>query len=186
MCKLKFCDTITTVKICDLEDNMNKIPENKTRKRLRTAMWVFYLLEIVLCSMPYYQYSMNNTIYSNSVFDMLSALGAGNDIGLSSAEYAAVNTMIPLNFIFLVIPIVGFFFCVLDRKTNMKNVVSILCCLLGVISILTIVTINLISLGSMLALLLYILISFITIFSIFARFSAPSEKEKSEQVNEKK
>ena len=130
---------------------MNKIPENKTRKRLRTAMWVFYLLEIVLCSLPYYQYSMDGKIYSNSVFDMLSALGAGNDIGLPSSEYSAINTMIPLNFIFLVIPIVGFFFCVLDRKSNMKNIVSILCCLLGVVSILTIVTINLISLGSMLA-----------------------------------
>ncbi len=104
---------------------MNKIPENKTRKRLRTAIWVFYLLEIVLCSMPYYQYSMDGKIYSNSVFDMLSALGAGNDIGLPSSEYSAINTMIPLNFIFLVIPIVGFFFCVLDRKSNMKNIVSI-------------------------------------------------------------
>lgn len=185
MCKLKFCDTITIVKICDLEDNMNKIPENKTRKRLRTAMWVFYLLEIVLCSLPYYQYSMDGKIYSNSVFDMLSALGAGNDIGLPSSEYSAINTMIPLNFIFLVIPIVGFFFCVLDRKSNMKNIVSILCCLLGVVSILTIVTINLISLGSMLALLLYILTSFLTVFSIFARFSAPSDAEKAADIQKK-
>ena len=161
---------------------MNKIPENKTRKRLRTAMWVFYLLEIVLCSLPYYQYSMDGKIYSNSVFDMLCALGAGNDIGLPSSEYSAINTMIPLNFIFLVIPIVGFFFCVLDRKSNMKNIVSILCCLLGVVSILTIVTINLISLGSMLALLLYILTSFLTVFSIFARFSAPSDAEKAADI----
>ena len=65
---------------------MNKIPENKTRKRLRTAMWVFYLLEIVLCSLPYYQYSMDGKIYSNSVFDMLSALGAGNDIGCAGQK----------------------------------------------------------------------------------------------------
>ena len=116
---------------------------------------------------------------------MLSALGAGNDIGLPSSEFSAINTMIPLNFIFLVIPIVGFFFCVLDRKSNMKNIVSILCCLLGVVSILTIVTINLISLGSMLALLLYILTSFLTVFSIFARFSAPSDAEKAADIRKK-
>lgn len=153
---------------------MNKIPENKTRKRLRTAMWVLYLLQIVLCSMPYYQYSMDGKIYSNSVFDMLSALGAGNDIGMSATNYSAVTTMIPLNFVFILIPVVGFFFCVLDRQRNLKNVVSILCCLLGVISILTIVTINLISLGSMLALLLYILTSFLSMLAVFARFSVSS------------
>ena len=117
--------------------------------------------------------------------DAVVTTGAGNDIGLPSSEFSAINTMIPLNFIFLVIPIVGFFFCVLDRKSNMKNIVSILCCLLGVVSILTIVTINLISLGSMLALLLYILTSFLTVFSIFARFSAPSDAEKAADIRKK-
>ncbi|MBR1481908.1 MAG: hypothetical protein IJ598_02950 [Ruminococcus sp.] len=70
---------------------MKKIPENKTRKGLRTALWIMYLLQIVLCSMPYYQYVMDGKLFSNSVFEMLSALGAGNEIGLQSAEFSAVT-----------------------------------------------------------------------------------------------
>lgn len=154
---------------------MTKIPENKTRKRLRTVIWVLYLLLLILCAWPFYQYIQDGKLMTNSVLDMLSALGAGNEIGLAQSEFSAITTMLPLNFIFLVIPIVGFFFCVLDKQTNLKNVVSVFCCLIGVVSILTIVTVDLLSLGSMLSLLVYILISFLSTASIFARYSAPKD-----------
>ena len=35
---------------------MLKIPENKTRKKLRITLCVLYLVEIVLCALPYFQY----------------------------------------------------------------------------------------------------------------------------------
>ena len=112
---------------------------------------------------------------TNSVFEVLSALGTGNTMGMASDQFSAVSRFLPLNFIFVIVPIVGFFFCALDKQSNMKNIVSIICCLVGVISILTIVTVNLLSLGSMLALLLYILISFLSTLSIFARFVKPED-----------
>ena len=74
-------------------------------------------------------------------------------------------------FVFLVIPIVGFFFCALDKERNLKNIVSIICCLLGVFSILTIVSVNFISYGSLFALLFYLLSSFITAFAMMARLT---------------
>lgn len=148
---------------------MNKIPENKTRKRLRIVLCICYLLEIVLCAWPFYQYSQNGTIVSNSVFEMLGALGVGNVNGVSSSDFSAVTTFLPLNFIFVIVPIVGFFFCALDKQRNLKNIVSLICCLVGVVSILTIVTINLLSFGSLLALLLYLLTSFLSTFSMMAR-----------------
>lgn len=148
---------------------MNKIPENKTRKRLRLVLCFLYLVEIVMCSFPFYQYVEDGKLITNSVFEMLSALGAGNTIGISDSAFSAVATMLPMNFIFVIVPIIGFFFCALDKERNMKNIASLICCLVGVISILTIVTVNLLSLGSLIALLLYILISFLSSFSMLAR-----------------
>lgn len=148
---------------------MNKIPENKTRKRLRLVLCFLYLLEIVMCTFPFYQYVQDGKLVTNSVFEMLSALGTGNVNGISESAFSAVATALPLNFIFVVLPIIGFFFCALDKERNMKNIVSLICCLVGVVSILTIVTINLLSLGSLIALLLYILISFLSSFSMLAR-----------------
>ena len=148
---------------------MNKIPENKTRKRLRLVLCFLYLLEIVMCSFPFYQYVEDGKLITNSVFEMLSALGTGNNVGISDSAFSAVATMLPMNFIFVIVPIIGFFFCALDKERNMKNIASLICCLVGVISILTIVTINLLSLGSLIALLLYILISFLSSFSMLAR-----------------
>lgn len=37
-------------------NKMLKIPENKTRKKLRITLCVLYLVEIVLCALPYFQY----------------------------------------------------------------------------------------------------------------------------------
>ena len=66
---------------------MTKIPENKTRKRLRIVLCTLYLFEIFMCSMPYYQYISDNKLFSYSVFEMLAALGTGNTIGLPDAGY---------------------------------------------------------------------------------------------------
>ena len=126
---------------------MTKIPENKTRKRLRIVLCTLYLFEIFMCSMPFYQYISDNQLFSYSVFEMLAALGTGNTIGLPDSEFAAASTILPLNFIFVVIPIIGFFFCALDKQSNLKNIVSIFCCLFGVLAIMTIVTVNFLSLG---------------------------------------
>ena len=64
------------------EDIMNKIPENKTRKRLRITLCVLYLLQLVFCAWPYYAFIQDGQIVSNSVYEMLSALGTGNVIGV--------------------------------------------------------------------------------------------------------
>ena len=42
---------------------MLKMPENKTRKKLRITLCVLYLVEIVLCALPYFQY-IDEKMYS--------------------------------------------------------------------------------------------------------------------------
>lgn len=164
---------------------MNKIPENKTRKRLRITLCVLYLFELVFCAWPYYGFVQDGKLVTDSVFEMLSALGTGNVVGASASDFQAINHFLPLNFIFVIIPVVGFFFCAFDKERNIKNVVSLFCALAGVVSILTIVTISLMSLGSMLALIVYLLISFLSSISIMARYTKSREdieKEKKQDI----
>ena len=64
-------------------NKMLKIPENKTRKKLRITLCVLYLVEIVLCALPYFQYiDEKNVLHSYSVFDIMSVWG------LSGSNYA--------------------------------------------------------------------------------------------------
>lgn len=148
---------------------MLKIPENKTRKKLRIAQCVFFLIQILLCTFTFVRIpnpSQAGSYFYATVFDMLGYIGGTFP---DMPESSALQSYIPFFFIFLVIPIVGFFFCALDKERNMKNVVSIICSLLGVVSILFIVTLNFIDIGSMLSLLVYILISFLSTIAMMAR-----------------
>ncbi len=151
---------------------MIKLDENKTTKRLRVAQCVLYLLQIFFCTFPYIQgISSDNQFYSYTVFDMLSFMGGTFP---SSSGGDALQKALPYFLIFLVIPIIGFFFCLFDKYRNLKNIVSIFCCLAGVLSILLIVG-YLISLGSLISLLLYMVICFITTMAMFARIAKDSE-----------
>ena len=65
---------------------MLKMPENKTRKKLRITLCVLYLVEIVLCALPYFQYiDEKNVLHSYSVFDIMSVWG------ISGSNDAVVN-----------------------------------------------------------------------------------------------
>lgn len=150
---------------------MLKKPENKTRKKLRITQCVLFLAEILFCTFTFVQIPNPDPTklgFYATVFDMFGYLGGKFPEG---AQGEAFSSMLPLFFVFLVIPVVGFFFCALDKERNLKNIVSIICSLLGVFSILTIVSINFISYGSLFALLFYLLISFITAFAMMARLT---------------
>lgn len=157
---------------------MNKIPENKTRKRLRITLCIFYLFEIVLCAWVFFQIENEGVVLYRTVFDMLGYLFEKPDTNI--AMYNNFLHYVPFYFIFPIIPIVGFFFCALDKERNMKNIVSLLCCLLGVLAILFIVTPSHIALGSLLAMLLYILIAFVSSFSLMARIAESPKKDEQE------
>ncbi|MCD8026024.1 MAG: hypothetical protein LUF33_03595 [Clostridiales bacterium] len=154
---------------------MIKLPENKTRKRLRLTLCVLYLFEIIFCTMPYLQgYDSSGNLATYSVIDMLSYLGGELP---ETADGSAFQTYTIFMFVFFIIPIVGFLFCAFDKQRNLKNIVSVICCLLGVLSILALVSYGL-SLGSLLALLVYLVICFLTTLSMFARITDKEENQK--------
>lgn len=160
---------------------MLKIPENKTRRRFRIAQCVFYALLVFLCSMPFIQGAdSSGKFYSYSVLDLVSFIGGSADGALGSAflKYVMFTPIL------IIIPVIGFFFCVFDSQRNMKNVVSLICCAAGIVSIIMFAG-SALSLGALLSLLIYLLVSFLTTLAIFARFVKDKE-EVEENKNTKK
>lgn len=147
---------------------MNKMPENKTRKGLRITLCVMYLFLMVFCALPFIQIVQGDQLVAQTVFEMLfNVTGAGGEF----TSYALLYS------IFFIIPLVGFFFCALDRYRNLKNIVSLICCLGGVVAILAIIPVPYLSLGSLLSLILYIITCFISSLSLMARIAEPKKKE---------
>ncbi len=159
---------------------MLKLPENKTRKGLRLTQCVLFLIEILLCSIdfvkipnPDYPNDMSKCTHETPFGMILSLFGSADGASDSQISYMLFYL------IFIIVPIVGFFFCALDKERNLKNFVSLFCCLVGVVSILLIIPLNYIDLGSTLALLIYILICFLTSIAMMARLVKEDEsKEK--------
>lgn len=154
---------------------MLKIPENKTRKRLRITQCILYLVLIFLCTFTFISgYDSNGEVYYKTAFDMLNYIGSKVP---NTADGNAFSAYVVFYLIFPVIPTIGFFFCAFDKERNLKNIVSVICCLAGVVSILTIVTLNYIQIGSTLSLLIYILLSFLSTYAMLARFAEPASKD---------
>ena len=149
---------------------MRKVPDIKTRKKLRIAMCVFYLVQIVLCTMPFIQnFDASGNVTSASPFFMVTML-----FGVVSGLTNEAVTMCILCLVIILIPILGFFFCALDKQRNLTNLVSVLCCFAGVFLILSIPRAY-ISLGAIIAIILYILIMFLTSVAMVMRLSKDSE-----------
>lgn len=157
---------------------MLKIPENKTRKRFRIAQCIFYAILVLLCSMPYIQGATSDgKFFSYSVLDLMSFIGgsANGELGSAFLSYVMYTPIL------IIIPVVGFFFCLFDRERNMKNVVSLLCCAAGIVSILAIAGVAM-SLGAILSILIYLLVSFLTTIAIFARFTKDESEDKKKSI----
>lgn len=151
---------------------MLKIEENKTRKRLRIAQCILYACLTFFCSFPFIQGADSTGKYNSySVLDLISMIGTNEDASDLSLAFQRYVIFAPL---LIVIPVVAFFFCVLDRQSNLKNVVSIISCALGVL-LTVFMTGSLISLGAIFSLLFYILASFLSTLAIFARFTDDSK-----------
>ena len=157
---------------------MLKKPENKTRKRLRITQCVFYLLQIFLCTFPVIRFPKPDEpgqYLHRTLFDMFGYMFSSYS---DEAVASAFKVAIPFFLLLLINPIVGFFFCAIDKERNLKNIVSVVCCLLGVFSTLTFIPINMLGFGAILSLIFYIFISFITTIAMMARLVDDSNTNK--------
>ena len=149
---------------------MRKRPDIKTRKKLRIAMCLLYLLEIAFCTMPFiHNFGPDGSITSASPFFMFTML-----FGVVSGLDSTAITMCILCTVMILIPVIGFFFCALDKERNLKNIVSMICCLAGVFIILMIPK-QYISLGAIIAIIFYVIIMFLTSVAMVMRLSKDEE-----------
>lgn len=133
-------------------------------------MCFFYLLQIVVCTMPFIQYiDPDGNITSASPLFMFTLL-----FGAVSGLDDTTVKMCILCIFMIVIPMIGFLFCALDKERNLKNLVSVLCCFAGVFIILSIPK-PFISLGAIIAVVLYIIIMIMTSVAMVMRLSKDEE-----------
>ena len=133
-------------------------------------MCLLYLVQVAVCTMPFiHNFGADGSITSASPFFMFTML-----FGVVSGLDSTAITMCILCTVMILIPVIGFFFCALDKERNLKNIASLLCCLAGVFLVLTIPR-QYISLGAIIAIILYIIIMFLTSVAMVLRLSRDEE-----------
>ncbi len=158
---------------------MVKKPDIKTRKKLRITMCVLYLLQIVICTMPFFQdvkFNEDGIVTMASPFNMLMIL-----FGVTSPLDGSVISICVICMALVIVPMIGFLFCALDKQRNLKNIVSALCCFTGVLLIAVMLgneKVKYMSIGAVLAILVYILIMFLTSIAMVLRLSKDEEEVK--------
>lgn len=135
----------------------NKAKESKKAKCIRILLAVLYFIEVVLTTFPFtWIADENGNVKEFTAFEL-----AVRPSGYETAQEVKLAVLFA---IFVLFPVVCFFFCCLD-KSNKKNVVSIVCCL----TCACLITFGIgatISMGAVISLLLYILILFFTTQSL--------------------
>ncbi len=140
---------------------------NKTTKKLRIALIVFFLLIIVANSFPFYQgLQSDGKLFYYTATDMFLEV---TTITENAEDQGALNAIAWSAALFYVIPTVGFFFALLDKERNLKNIAGILCSIAGAVCV-TFIVGPYLSLGSLCALLMYLVTFLLSMFGIFARY----------------
>lgn len=135
----------------------NKVSESKKSKRIRITLAVLYFIQVVLTTFPFtWIADENGNVKEFTAFEL-----AVRPSGYETAQEVKLAFLFA---IFVIFPVVCFFFYCLD-KSNKKNAVSIVCCL----TCACLITFGIgatIAMGAVVSLLLYVLILFFTTQSL--------------------
>ncbi len=154
---------------------MLKRPDIGTRKKLRIAMCVFYVLQLFVCTLPFLQFVNEKNVIEGTASPYYLVL----TLFRSSVQLPEEVVRLCVVSLFLfIIPLFGFLFCAFDKERNLKNIVSAICCLAAVylILVMTSAAESVLSIGAIVAMLLYIVIMLLTSMAFVMRFSKDPEK----------
>lgn len=84
-------------------------------------------------------------------------------------DQGALTAMAWSSLVFFAVPIIGFFFFLLDKERNLKNVAGLLCSVAGIFAI-TYIAGPYLSIGSLCAIVLYLVTFFLSMLAICARY----------------
>lgn len=136
------------------------IKESKSSKRLRITIAALYFIEVLLTTFPF--------MWGGASDGKLHVLTAFEMVIQPSGYNSAQEIRLALYFsLFIILPIVSFFFMLCDKKSNVKNFVSVASCIICC-CLITFGLGNAIAIGALMSMLLYILILFLTVVCIFS------------------
>ena len=148
-------------------DGRSKV-ESKSEKHVRWFLAIMFFLQSLMSTLPFYHAIVDEQVVSYSALQM--AVRTDGYIGENAAYYAITGGLIVL------IPIVAFFFCLLDTRSRVKyfvtGVASVLCAALIAFN-------HMFSLGAVLTLLVNIVTLFMTSQGFLATTARMKENEKS-------
>lgn len=127
--------------------------EGSASKKVRITMAVMFFIQVVLTTFPFMQGMISNELSGSiSAFGMLVHPGV---------EYTSEGIKLAVfGGIFVLFPMVSFFFCILDKFSNAKNFISAACCVICVVMIVFGIGPQYIAIGAVISILLYLLILF--------------------------
>ena len=131
--------------------NVETAAESKSEKRVRYFMAFLFFLQTVCTTLPFMQGTVGEEFRSVSAFQLL--IQPDGYTGEGDIMLAVVGGLL------VVMPIVAFFFCVLDPKSRVKYIATGLC---AVISAVLITFGYMFSLGAIITLLLNVVCLFMT------------------------
>ncbi len=135
------------------------VQESKKSKRIRITMAVLYFIQVILTTFPFmWGVDDKGNVKQLTAFEL-----AIQPDGYNSAEEIKIAILFA---VFVLFPVVCFFFCVLD-KSQKKNFVSFACCIICA-CLITFGIGQSIAMGAVVALLLYVLILFFTTQSLLS------------------
>lgn len=151
---------------------------NKTTKKLRIALIVFFLFILFANSLPFiYGSNANNELQYFTPVDMILFITAYTDDATMTESVRALQTAGASYLTFFIIPIIGFLFAAFDKERNLKNVVGIICSISGVLAIIYLVGPQFLCIGSLIVLFLYLVTFMLSIYGMFARYLKVSDKD---------
>lgn len=147
-------------KFTNFDDNV----ETKSEKRVRIFLAVMFFIQTVLTTFPFMQGSIEQGFTYITAFNML----VQNNGYTDSGDYMLVI----IGAILVVFPMVAFFFCILDKKSKKKYLVSAICSVACAVAI-TFGIGGAISIGAVITLI----INVITLFMTMQGYQATRKRE---------
>lgn len=141
--------------------NKKNYEENKSAKGIRIFMIILYFFEILMTTFPFcYLPDGEGNLRSLTAFQcIIQPDGYHSQMSINTALVCA-----PL----LLLPAIAFFFCILDKKSNIKYFVSAATCVINT-CLITFGFASYIGIGGIISILLYVVGLFFTVMGMQAQ-----------------
>ena len=149
---------------------VDEVVESKSEKRVRIFLAIMFFIQTVITTFPFIQGEIEQGFTYVTAFNMLVQQNGYNSF--------AEAMMAIIGGILVILPMVAFFFCILDKKSKKKYVVSALCSVLCAVAI----TFSMGNFSIAIGAVITLIINVVTLFMTSQGFQATRMRERSTSV----